>query len=459
MFSGYLRSAILTLLALTGLLMLCVPLSRADDGAPILSVYITNTGSHLTLGLSDALAPLYSRSINTWDRTELYGDPPNLMFNDSPLRFFRKALQDAAPDIRKIMMSHKQFLNAPLRVYIGSAGADGAINKPRPNDSILPLLTEEQKTKCYDGFLNRKDFFQCVFSFDIRDQLLKDSPSPQIRLTMQQDTQLINAMASQHARRHNQIKPDEVAIVVHSTTISQPYLMQNGEALSIGGWVPPDFRKKGGIYQIGKEFQSYLRHPEKEPSLLQVVKLDPRSAHHPKGIEANMTRLQVTGKGFNNFGRIVGETAVQKNSALLHANDLELEGRLHNRALAEAKPMVTNTRKAFVQMTLMLYAMTEKRFAERPPHIIIVGEESDILFPDTNTFHNTAQQVISATELGSILQQSPILTARPDLTAKGKMQTWIETRASDITQHVSIIPVSEFSQIQHQTAADILLSH
>ena len=455
MFSAWARSFILVSIGLIGLLMLCVPMSRAqtdDTEKPVLSIYMTNAGAHLTFGTNLSPLPLYELNINTWDRTDLYGDPPNLAFNNSPLKFFRQLLSEAKPAILKQILAHKQWLDAPLQVYVAAAGADEAEKRSIPDRSILSFLTNSQETQCYRPELNRKEFYHCVFNFEIIEQLHKPL-TPKLEMIVDQDTALINAMAWAH-NPQKKVKQEQPSLVIHATTISQPYLMTEGQATPLEGWVMPSMRKKGGIYQIGEEFQSYLNTVETS-ELVDAVQHDHRSFNHPLGQEENLSRLK-RGKGFNNYGRMVGETAVELNKHSLQEHGLNINSLAYQKALKLAMPMVAQARKAFIQLTLTLYARNEHLFGTQPPHIIIVGEESDILFPNQSVFISTAQSVISESKMGLGDWQLAITAKRPDLTDPENMQAWIETRSNHITRDVSILPANQFARFQHEASVSLL---
>ncbi len=457
MFSGWVRSIILVSLGLAGLLLLCVPMSRAyadEQANPVLSVYMTNAGVHLTFGLSNSQSSLYELTINTWDHTDLYGDPPNLVFNNSPLKFFRTILREAAPHLLNEMMTRRQLMDPPLQVYISAAGADKAETLPVPDQSIASFLSDEQKSQCYVPELNRRDFYQCVFAFEVKTQLHRPSLSPKIQLIVEQDTHLINAMAWSHGKQLNKTRPGQPAIVIHTTTIGQPYLMKDGRAVPLAGWVPPAMAKKGGVFQIGQEFQSFLKVTESS-SLVDVIQHDPRSHNHPLGQQAYFMRLK-QGKGYNNFGRMVGETAMEINRETLGKNGLNTNSSAYQHALRIAAPMVVKARKAFIQLTLALYARNEFLFEGQYPHIIIVGEETDILFPSLSTYTSTAWEVIGETHPGSGDWQKSAIAKRADLSSQEAMQAWIENKAGNIVHNVSILPVSKFAKFQHQASIRLL---
>ena len=453
MFSGWVRSLILVSLGLIGLFMLCVPMSRAygdEIEKPVLSVYMTNAGARLTFGFSNSPLPLYELNINTWDRTELYGDPPNLSFNNSPLKFFRYLLTEAQPFILKEILIREELMGAPLQVYIAAAGADKAEKLPIPDRSIVSYLHTEQKSQCYSSDLNRKEFYQCAFTFEVNKLLSRSPLAPDVELVLEQDTHLINSIAWLHAQHLNKTKPGQPTMVIHSTTISQPYLMKDGLAIPLVGWMPPSLSKAGGIYHIGEEFQNHLQ-TNNSSELVDAVRHDPRSYNHPLGQAQNFTRLK-RGKGYNNYGRIVGETAVEINKEKLKQNGLNTNSIAYQRALQLAMPMVEKSRKAFIQLILALYARNEYLFENQYPHIIIVGEESDILFPSLSTFTSTAWNVISEAKPGDGDWQLSVKARRKDLASPSKMQAWLESKAGDITHNISILPASKFARFQHRAA-------
>ncbi|MCL6271969.1 hypothetical protein M3P05_18780 [Sansalvadorimonas sp. 2012CJ34-2] len=453
MLSDRSRSIILISLGLIGLLMLCVPISRAygdDTDLPVLSVYMTNAGARLTFGTSLSPLPLYELTINTWDRTDLYGDPPNLVLNNSPLKYFRYLLTEAKPFILKQLLAHKEWMDAPLQVYIGAAGADKAETMSIPDRSVLSYLNPRQLKQCYNPELSRKDFYQCAFTHEVNEILHRPPLSPKIDMIVEQDTHLINSMAWFHAQRLHKAKPGQPAIVIHSTSISQPYLMKDGQVIPLEGWMPPALQKKGGTYQIGEEFQNYLNSTDSS-DLIDAIEHDQRSYNHPLGQKENFKRLK-RGKGYNNYGRIVGETGVEINKQHLKQNGLNTNSLAYSKAVQIAMPMIEKARKAFVQLTLALYARNQNLFDGHYPHIIIVGEESDILFPNLSTFHSTVWNVISEARPSVGDWQRTVTLKRKELADSDKMKAWLENDAGHIVQNVSILPVTKFARYQHRAS-------
>ena len=445
MFSGLLRSTVLTILALIGLLMLCIPMARADE-EPILSVYMSNAGLHLTFGVSSSPDPLYENSLNTWESAEFYGHPPSLAFNDSPLVFFRHMLQKAAPEIRQ-QLQRLNITNKTLKVYVAAAGADAAKNKPLPNSTAINLLSKEQIERCYIHGSNRKDFFACTFKQEVLQEIMPEQDQTTVDLRLEQDHHLITAMGGIYSGQAN---TEKAAIIVHSTTISQPYLVKNGRALDLGSWVPHALRKNGGIYQIGVLLQQYLNQHGSDP-LRYVLEHDSMVANHPQGAQPNMKRLQMGNKGYNNFGHITAETANGLTQNRIRTDGSKNQSEIYAQARQAALPMLSSARKDFLRLTLMLYAMEEKRFNGVVPQLIVVGEEAEIMFANEKVFRKVASNLLT---LNPAMEMLPAETyqKRTDLQNASKRRSWLDTKGHQLLQNVAILPKSDFARLQHQSS-------
>ena len=363
--------------------MLCVALAeqaRADDDSPVFSLYMSNSGIQLTFGMSDSPEPLVKLTKNTWDSAALFGHPPSLVFNDSPILFFRSVLNAAAPAIQQEMQRLKMFSadSKPMQVYIAAAGADAAAKPGLPNGNALRLLRADQQISCTRPGMSRTEFFSCFAQHEVLHTLYHSRDTSRVFVKVEQDVSLVAAMASQHAKALKREVPGQTALVVHTTTISNPYLVKNGEAIGVDGWIPANMSKKGGIYEVGESYRDHLQNnPGNTASLAKVIAMDPRSANHPAGYKANVERLtrQFNGKGFNNFGRLVGETANCMNKARIEASlQSPVNDALYRQTTAEALPMVHKARTSFIALTTAFYALTEKEFAGKAPMSSLLGK-------------------------------------------------------------------------------------
>ena len=455
MFSGLLRYTTLLAISLAGLLMLCTSLSQADEGTPVLSLYMSNSGIQLTFGMSDSPEPLVEFTKNTWDDAELYGHPPSLALNDSPIIFFRNVLDTVALDIQRALRRVNQlnFGTKPMEVYIAAAGADAAEKLGLPSHNAYRLLRGDQFHECTKPGMNRKEFFGCFAQYEVLRSVYQSRDASKVHVLVEQDVSLVAAMASQHAKSLNREEPGRASIVVHSTTLSNPYLVRNGEAVSIGGWIPGNMEKAGGIYELGQAYKSYLlKNPGESTPLAKVIALDPRTANHPSGKAANIERL-LRGKGYVNFGRLVGETANSLNKARIETSmQTSINISLFRQATAEALPMVHQARTNFLALTTAFYALTEKEFAGRAPHVIIVGEESDVLFPSVSDFVSQGAAIAGdATALTGLVH--PIVSRKNStFSSPNKTQQWIISHAADLFSNVDMVNAPEFARFQHQAS-------
>ncbi|WP_281645796.1 hypothetical protein [Parendozoicomonas sp. Alg238-R29] len=452
MFSGLIRYTVILTVALTGLLMFCVPLSRADDGYPVLSMYMSNTGVQLTFGMSNSPEPLVEISENTWDNTEVFGHPPSLSYNDSPIVFFRRVLNAASPAIKREMSRLKLFNSGskPMQVYVAAAGADAAERLGLPNSDAYRHLRGDQQTICMNPGMSRKEFFSCFAQQEVLRTIYQSRDMSRVRAKVEQDASLIAAMATQHAKSLGKEAPGQPSLVIHTTTISHPYLVRDGKAIGVSGWIPASMRKSGGIYEIGYNYSTLA--PSQRMSLTPVIALDPRSSNHPNGQAGNIARLQ-RGKGFNNFGRLVGETANSLNRARIEVSlQTPVDDELYRKAIAEALPVVNKARENFIALTTAFYALTEHEFTGKAPHIIIVGEESDILFPTAESFISKGSAIAANSESLAELVYPIISGKQQRFETASKTQAWISENSGKLFSDVETVSTSEFSRFQHQGA-------
>ncbi len=444
MFSGLsqrvIRTTVATVLAFTGLFLLSMPIAKAAE-SQVLSVYITNAGAWLSYGSSTNSQPQYHTSLNTWESADMFGHPPNLLFNDSPLALFRQLVTQAAPSLKSLIDERQ-----PLQVYLAAAGADKAKTMPLPKSAALvSILSSAQAEQCYQPDKNRAEFFACAFQQELMEQLLDTTDSSQVNVVLEQDHHLITAMAALY---QGQQAADEPSIVVHSTTLAQPYLVINGRAKDLGPWVFEPLVGHGGIHQIGKLLQTYLsQHENPDDPLRYVVSRDPLTANHPGGAEANMKRLGL-GKGFNNFGQIAGETANGSNQQRVN---LEAGKKaLYQQATLAAMPLLHAARQDMIRLSLHIYALQEPRFAGKTPKLIIVGEEASLMFANEKIFRASAYKVL--TEQGHELLPETLYEHRPALADPEQQRHWLREKAIPMLNNVTVLPSMRMPALQHQVA-------
>ncbi len=434
------RSLTMASLAFIGLFLLHMPIVRAAD-TQVLSVYINNAGAALAYGTSADNQPRYQNTLNTWESSELYNQPPNLFFNDSPLVLFRKLIAESAPQLKKIIDK-----KMPLKIYLAAAGADAAATMSIPKSStLINLLTQAQTERCYKHELNRAQFYACVFGEEIREQIMEGADLAESKVELEQDQYLINEIAAIHS---GTISNDEPTIVVHSTTLGQPYLTINGRAKSLGSWVPESMRRSGGIYEIGQILQGYLHNNRDSNNPLRYVLMhDPMTANHPDGAAANIERFQSEGKGYNNFGYIAGETANGLNERRVQ---LDLAKKvIYQQAQLSAESMLNVARGDMVRLANMLYALEEETFAGKTPRLIIVGEEADLMFSNEDVFRKTVRDMLAK---GHDLLPTCLYETRTDLKDKDKHQQWLDKKGVPFMDNVTILPSWQMSTLQHQVA-------
>ncbi|CAM3847716.1 hypothetical protein [Parendozoicomonas haliclonae] len=435
------RPAVMAILAFFGLMMLCIPMAKADN-SPVLSIYITNAGAHLTYGSQGSSLPVFQKSLNNWDSADLYGDPPNLSFNDSPLKLVRQLIEASAPQLKALNG------DKPLKAYVSAAGYDAAKGKTLPMGSgIQGLMTAEQRKLCYIPTNNRSAFFTCAFKQEILANLFDTQDQSAVTLLMEQDHHMITTMAALYSGNMTSNKP---SIVVHSTSISQPYLvMRDGTAENLGGWVPDSWGSHGGIFQIGQMLRTYLSiHQDEMDPLRYVLMQDSRASNHPEGTAANFKRLEDRGRGYNNFGHIAGETANGFNrDKVALPRDKE---QMFQQAKLAALPLLSTARRSFIEMTTLLYAMQEQSLDNVTPHLIIVGEEANIMFASEDLFLQVVRNAMNPDDPCQL--PAEILMHRPELQDPAELNHWLKTRLIPFMQSVTILPLGHFASLQHQAA-------
>ncbi len=229
--------------------------THANDGL-ILSFYITNDGIISTIGRQNAGYPLLSDAVYTSTDFSLIGDPPTIIYNDSPLKFFHAFMERFGPKLEQII-TQEQLTDLPLKIYVASAGADKAKKSATPTIESQPYYADfygEKSRSCYKAS-NKQEFFACMFALDIEPWIHKKA-----EVFIEQDSYLMATMATQRLKKtsHN-----EDVVMVHTTTYSKPYYLSGNtfEPDITSRSSPQDGGKLGGSFQTGANLNTEFFQP------------------------------------------------------------------------------------------------------------------------------------------------------------------------------------------------------
>ena len=243
----------------------------------------------------------------TLNTSELFGDPPNIYGNDSPVIFMTLFLSDKEATILKQnseALTHKYGDQLRRQLYISAAGYDAAVRQNLTDTIGKTEITvaEHIKSSLKKSHLNRhfrceseenidsaepdplkglKPKEPCIKDFKIVEQLEEfgcfNEPNKaefnicatrwafefrtgikfeRHMIVMEQDSQAMSAMANKVVR--DKKLPPRRHFILQATTFAQPYFNSPGGLIETGGWMGL-FGKTGGYHQIGTGYSESLR--------------------------------------------------------------------------------------------------------------------------------------------------------------------------------------------------------
>ena len=217
---------------------------------------------------------------------ELFGDPPNIAFNDSPLIFLTLFLSEQeVEDIKKYDAAYEGLQEDQVRrvLYISAAGYEAAAvqkldsstngsgntlrdvlrdtlaNSHLAKLSKIPVVAELEKFGCFEED-NKAAFHLCGarWAMEYRTGIRIDGSAAFI----EQDNQAASVMANELLRNHPGLQQGR-HLIIQATTLAQPYLNQPEGLIHTPGWMGSgvnqiNLKKAGGLWQIGDDFASQL---------------------------------------------------------------------------------------------------------------------------------------------------------------------------------------------------------
>ena len=298
----------------------------------IITFYVTNDGIIATIGLEskDRAEQIFSVGVDAQDH-ELLLDPPNLAFNDSPLKALGLLMQRHGYLFKQILTS-EQRKKLPTKIYIAGAGADRASRQPVPELSLVAEYQTNNNGGCLD-LLTKKNFHACMFSKKVEETV----PGLKTTYTIENDTYLMATMATIHDQNSQSDKSDDnnhPVLALHTTTCAVAALVKTDGKIEINNKsVNPD---AGGIYNLGQCFSDSLdddhkqniinskddqpafeKHLESMPAAASAI-YQSRALHQIsyestactlRGAPAMYCRLVQRKKGYNVFGNLYLQVA------------------------------------------------------------------------------------------------------------------------------------------------------
>ena len=302
----------LPILLFSGLVALSGLTQAGKTSQPKVQFYalnIHNSGVHfIKQGVG---SPFRSYNKTTLTTPALFGDPPNISFNDSPVIFLALFLSDReAEELKNDDQANISKYGSELRreLYIGAAGYEAAkqqklsdmIPTSRTDSTLITRSTAlknsingshldqhfkckpannttakdgiEPKKPCIDNFnavtelenfdcfneSDKAEFHACAarWALKFRTGIVFDKSM----VVIEQDNEAMSVMAN-NVIRDKQLQPDR-HFILQATSLAQPYLNDVSGLVFTPAWMGI-LGKKGGNYQIGEEFSDQLKtdHP------------------------------------------------------------------------------------------------------------------------------------------------------------------------------------------------------
>lgn len=295
-------------LLFSGLVALNTPLLAGQLNQPATDFYginISNFGITLIKHGADT-SPLTIEK-TTLNTPELFGDPPNIYGNDSPINFMTLFLTDSeATDLRKANEASTNKFGEKLRrqLYISAAGYEAAVTqnlgdllphkfvtveqnirnnlakshldthfrcKANNNEGATkgPLAGLSPKQPCIENFSivdqletfgcfsepNKAEFNICAtrWAFKFRTGIEFERHM----IVMEQDNASMSAMAN-NVVRNKKLLPGR-HFILQATTLAQPYFNSPDGLINTPYWMGL-FAKTGGYFQVGTNYAEQLRN-------------------------------------------------------------------------------------------------------------------------------------------------------------------------------------------------------
>ncbi len=275
-------------IAVLSALLLILPLGRlASADAPEYIFYglsMTNMGVTLVKKTHDKPAETVL-SATTMSDPRLLGDPPNIVFNNSPLNFIALMLDDETVErLKQEASDYKKHSSDKLQMqlYVSAAGADAARKITLNQEVISKLKTSLRGSKrlndrlggdvvqaledhrCFDS-TNKAEFHLCAVRL-VFSRLL-DIEFPKGDSYIEQDIKVIPWMAKLLSEKHS--LTSRFQYIVQATTLAQPYAKDFNALRNTEGWMDTaETAYQGGTLETGSIYQENLldRYSAMQPS-------------------------------------------------------------------------------------------------------------------------------------------------------------------------------------------------
>ena len=377
-------------------------------------VALSNAGITLLRSGHDIETTIHSWS--TISHRSILGDPPNVVFNDSPVNFLSIMLDSEIGEL--IREDNLRFGSDVKReLYISAAGYDAAI-KQLMNEPLRAGATETTRSKLESAlsksYLNQKldlkdahgkkqsleealndfgcfeeankgDFHACGIRWNFKYRTgMEFSPENTV---IEQDMHALGALAEIYGKDH---QFPSWLITMQATTITQPFAYHNSKVVNAAGWMDQDSIRSlaysGGTFEEGTLYNEAQASKETAPEELNTAMgiylrtivpirgayLFAKKEQSPEEI----TTLMKQGKQRNNSGMIITEIA-DPNSHFNNSNPTS-NTELLATAQQQAAKIVSQVRDKGV-MSLAIYLGLYEPALDAGAGIVIVDKYAQLM--------------------------------------------------------------------------------
>ena len=375
-------------------------------------LYISNWG--MTLVSQPYNEDVTTYSATTLSNSELLGDPPTLVYNDSPVAFLMFMLK---PDIAKsLRLQNEQFgKDVERQLYIGAAGYDGvessrlserikktikvegvkqevektlsewirsAIDSSRINKTLdIDVNQALTDAGCY-LVENKAEFHHCALRWALEYRTgIHIKPEHSV---MEQDNELMTQMASDLILQHK-LQPN-LHFILHATSLLQPYALDaSGHLIYTPGWMGSgawydegNLTRAGGSYMVGQNYAASFSANSLNPlNLLIQAKIQERIDNGERfyggTTEKNAEDVAKNLRSYvyrNNAGAMVLDIADPRNKSV---KPTDITTQELAQAQKDAAKLVDEVRDQGALSFALLYGLLQPS-VEGDSYIVVVGE-------------------------------------------------------------------------------------
>ncbi len=471
----------------TILLTLVSGFAQADENKKFITygLYVSNWGMELVVKPYDGTTSYFSAT--TLSNSQLFGDPPNLSFNDSPLNFMTLMLTpEISEKLRELDSQYGE--DTERRLYIGAAGFDKAseqvvnetlkkaIDNSRLNQ-VLGINVNDALTKagCYEA--EQKATFQlCAMHWAIKHRTGIDFKHD--NTYMESDRELMAELAIDLSHQHK--LQSQQHFLLQATSYIQPGALIKNDLQETPEWMgsskhwwePFNLSRAGSTHQLGYLYSNeQVQNSTDALNLYIQARIQSRInagehfylgtvADNANGIADRMRTFRAN----SNAGAMLLKIAETRNGLTAPAGSSITEEQLAE-AQHQARKLAQQAHDTGgLAMALFLGAMQPS--IEEGSHVMIVGELANFfvdyqgetlytLFGDLAANEKKLSQAYSSyqyTLTPEVLEKFDSIQKNPrkksDLQvgmSKAEFKNWLENLQNSIHNKVLSIPESEYA--------------